>query len=189
MATRRNVGSATTAHSGEDAAIVSSSSTSNRFLAPKKSLYDRLVYFVPSIHWLRHYNWKRDLPYDIISGVTVTMMLIPQEVSLSTIMKVPPQNGLYTAATAPLVYALFGSSTMLSVASGSEVSLLVGTILSPIKDEKERVATGIMFSFLSGCILLLLRFLNLSQVADFFSRPVMGGFISAGGFLIALAQV
>ncbi|TYZ68998.1 hypothetical protein PybrP1_004301 [[Pythium] brassicae (nom. inval.)] len=69
------------------------------------------------------------------------------------------------------------------------VSLLVGTILNPIESEKERVATGIMFSFLSGCILLALRFLNLSQVADFFSRPVMGGFISAGGFLIALAQV
>jgi MFS superfamily sulfate permease-like transporter len=179
MATRRNIGSS----ADETVAVF------DRFQAPKKTLYDRAVYFVPSIKWLGNYNWARDLKYDIVSGITVTMMLIPQEVSLSTIMKVPPQNGLYTAATAPLVYALFGSSTMLSVASGSEVALLVGTILSPIENEKERIATGIMFSFLSGCILLLLRFLNLSQIADFFSRPVMGGFISAGGFLIALAQV
>uniref|UniRef100_K3X4Z7 STAS domain-containing protein n=1 Tax=Globisporangium ultimum (strain ATCC 200006 / CBS 805.95 / DAOM BR144) TaxID=431595 RepID=K3X4Z7_GLOUD len=160
-----------------------------RFEAPKKTLYDRAVYFLPIIKWLGNYNVRRDLKSDIVSGITVTMMLIPQEVSLSTIMHVPAHHGLYTAATAPLVYALFGSSTMLSVASGSEVSLLVGTILNSMESEEERIATGIMFSFLSGCILLILRVLNLSQVADFFSRPVMGGFISAGGFLIALAQV
>ncbi|KAE8960154.1 hypothetical protein PF011_g30186, partial [Phytophthora fragariae] len=76
------------------------------------------------------------------------MMLIPQEVSLSTIMNVPAHHGLYTAATAPLVYAIFGSSTVLSVSSGSEVSLLVGTILEDIDDEDERVATGIMMAFL-----------------------------------------
>uniref|UniRef100_K3X504 STAS domain-containing protein n=1 Tax=Globisporangium ultimum (strain ATCC 200006 / CBS 805.95 / DAOM BR144) TaxID=431595 RepID=K3X504_GLOUD len=183
MATRRNVGSSTT--TGDDA----SSSLQTRFEAPKKTLYDRAVYFLPIIKWLGNYNVRRDLKSDIVSGITVTMMLIPQEVSLSTIMHVPAHHGLYTAATAPLVYALFGSSTMLSVASGSEVSLLVGTILNSMESEEERIATGIMFSFLSGCILLILRVLNLSQVADFFSRPVMGGFISAGGFLIALAQV
>ncbi|KAG3101180.1 hypothetical protein PI124_g14873 [Phytophthora idaei] len=116
------------------------------------------------------------------------MMLIPQEVSLSTIMHVPAHHGLYTAATFPLIYALFGSSTVLSVASGSEVALLTGSILEPIEDEKERIATGIMIAFLSGIILLLVRILNLSQVADFFSRPVMGGFISAGGLLIMLSQ-
>ncbi|EEY53031.1 Sulfate Permease (SulP) Family [Phytophthora infestans T30-4] len=115
-------------------------------------------------------------------------MLIPQEVSLSTIMNVPAHHGLYTAATAPLVYAVFGSSTVLSVSSGSEVSLLVGTILEDIDDENERVATGIMMAFLSGCILLIVRILNLSQLADFFSRPVMGGFVSAGGILIMLSQ-
>ncbi|OWY92395.1 Sulfate Permease, partial [Phytophthora megakarya] len=92
-------------------------------------------------------------------------------------------------ATAPLVYAIFGSSTVLSVASGSEVSLLVGTTIEDIEDQDERVATGIMIAFLSGCILLLVRILNLSQIADFFSRPVMGGFISAGGLLIMLSQV
>ncbi|GAB9472012.1 Sulfate transporter 4.1 [Globisporangium polare] len=156
---------------------------------PKKTLYQHLQYHVPILEWLPKYQIRRDLKFDVVAGITVAMMLIPQEVSLSTIMHVPPHHGLYTAATAPLVYALFGSSTVLSVASGSEVALLVGTILNPIEDENERVATGIMFAFLSGCILLLIRILNLSQIADFFSRPVMGGFISAGGFLIALAQV
>ncbi|TYZ68999.1 hypothetical protein PybrP1_004302 [[Pythium] brassicae (nom. inval.)] len=64
------------------------SAASRNFLAPKKTLYDRVTYFVPSIKWFGNYNWSRDVGYDIISGITVTMMLIPQEVSLSTIMHV-----------------------------------------------------------------------------------------------------
>ncbi|KAF1778455.1 SLC26A/SulP transporter domain [Phytophthora cactorum] len=100
--------------------------------------------------WLPHYNVAKDLKFDIVAGITVAMMLIPQEVSLSTIMNVPAHHGLYTAATAPLVYAIFGSSTVLSVSSGSEVSLLVGTILEDIDDQDERVATGIMMAFLSA---------------------------------------
>ncbi|KAG6612349.1 Sulfate Permease (SulP) Family [Phytophthora cinnamomi] len=161
---------------------------SARFALPKKSYLQQAQDVAPILRWLPHYDVRRDLKFDIVAGITVAMMLIPQEVSLSTIMNVPAHHGLYTAATAPLVYAIFGSSTVLSVASGSEVSLLVGTILEKIDDKDERVATGIMMAFLSGCILLLVRLLNLSQLADFFSRPVMGGFISAGGLLIMLSQ-
>ncbi|KAG6961282.1 hypothetical protein JG688_00009177 [Phytophthora aleatoria] len=162
--------------------------TNERFVAPKKTPFELVQHYVPILRWLPNYKIGQDLKFDIVAGITVAMMLIPQEVSLSTIMHVPARHGLYTAATSPLVYALFGSSTVLSVASGSEVALLTGSILEPIEDENERVATGIMIAFLSGTILLLVRIFNLSQVADFFSRPVMGGFISAGGLLIMLSQ-
>ncbi|KAG7392357.1 hypothetical protein PHYPSEUDO_000765 [Phytophthora pseudosyringae] len=159
-----------------------------RFQAPTKTRLELAQHYAPILKWLPNYNVGQDLKFDIVAGITVAMMLIPQEVSLSTIMHVPAHHGLYTAATSPLIYALFGSSTVLSVASGSEVALLTGSILEPIEDEKERIATGVMIAFLSGAILLLVRVLNLSQIADFFSRPVMGGFISAGGLLIMLSQ-
>ncbi|KAG3092505.1 hypothetical protein PI125_g17120 [Phytophthora idaei] len=162
--------------------------TNERFVAPKKTPFELVQHYVPILRWLPNYKIGQDLKFDVVAGITVAMMLIPQEVSLSTIMHVPAHHGLYTAATSPLVYALFGSSTVLSVASGSEVALLTGSILEPIEDENERVATGIMIAFLSGTILLLVRIFNLSQVADFFSRPVMGGSISAGGLLIMLSQ-
>ncbi|KAG6594357.1 Sulfate Permease (SulP) Family [Phytophthora cinnamomi] len=162
---------------------------SDRYALPKPTWRQKVQHYAPIFRWLPNYSVQRDLKFDIVAGITVAMMLIPQEVSLSTIMHVPAHHGLYTAATAPLVYAIFGSSTVLSVASGSEVSLLVGTTLEDIEDQDERVATGVMMAFLSGCILLLVRILNLSQIADFFSRPVMGGFISAGGLLIMLSQV
>ncbi|KAE9318732.1 hypothetical protein PF008_g18436 [Phytophthora fragariae] len=161
---------------------------SDRYALPKPTWRQKVQHYAPIFRWLPNYSVQRDLKFDIVAGVTVAMMLIPQEVSLSTIMHVPAHHGLYTAATAPLIYAIFGSSTVLSVASGSEVSLLVGTTLEDIEDPDERVATGILMAFLSGCILLLVRVLNLSQIADFFSRPVMGGFISAGGLLIMLSQ-
>ncbi|GMF47330.1 unnamed protein product [Phytophthora fragariaefolia] len=169
-------------------ALGCASTPSDRFALPRKSWQQQVQDIAPIFRWLPLYDVRRDLKFDIVAGITVAMMLIPQEVSLSTIMNVPAHHGLYTAATAPLVYAIFGSSTVLSVASGSEVSLLVGTILEDIDDKDERVATGIMMAFLSGCILLIVRLLNLSQLADFFSRPVMGGFISAGGLLIMLSQ-
>ncbi|KAE8877554.1 hypothetical protein PF003_g38350 [Phytophthora fragariae] len=156
---------------------------SERFALPKRTWRQQLQHYAPIFRWLPHYDVARDLKFDVVAGITVAMMLIPQEVSLSTIMNVPAHHGLYTAATAPLVYAIFGSSTVLSVSSGSEVSLLVGTILEDIDDEDERVATGIMMAFLSGCIQL-----SVVQLADFFSRPVMGGFVSAGGLLIMLSQ-
>lgn len=154
----------------------------------KLTLWERTKYIFPILEWLPKYK-RHNLKFDIAAGITVAMMLIPQEVSLANIIRVRPENGLYRAAIAPFVYAVLGSSTVLSVSGGSEVSLLVGSALSHIESEQERVATGIFMALSIGLILLTVRFLNLSMIADFFSRPVMGGFISAGGFLVSLSQV
>ncbi|KAF0694810.1 Aste57867_14334 [Aphanomyces stellatus] len=138
--------------------------------------------------WIPQYNVAQDLKFDVIAGVTVAMMIIPQEVSLANIMHVPAQYGLYTAAVTPLLYALCGSSRVLSVANGSEVSLMIGAALASIKSEKERIAVGIFLSFYVGVLNLVLGVCRLGVVADFFSRPVMGGFLSGGGILIMLSQ-
>uniref|UniRef100_A0AAV1TVY6 STAS domain-containing protein n=1 Tax=Peronospora matthiolae TaxID=2874970 RepID=A0AAV1TVY6_9STRA len=165
------------------------SSANDRFALPEPTWQQRLEHYAPIFRWLPEYSLERDFKFDLVAGITVAMMLIPQEVSLATIMHVPAHYGLHTAAISPIVYAIFGSSTVLSVASGSEVSLLVGSVLESVEDPDERIATVIFMSFLCGSILLLIRIFNLSQIADFFSRPVMGGFISAGGLLIMLSQV
>lgn len=144
---------------------------------------------VPIVKWLPKYNWGEDFKFDLIAGITVSMMIIPQEVSLASIMGVPAIHGLYTAAIVPMVYPLFGTSKVLSVANAAEVSLLVGAALESIENEQERVATGIFISFYSGMLMLVMGVLHLGFVVDFFSRPVMGGFVSAGGVLIMLSQV
>jgi MFS superfamily sulfate permease-like transporter len=153
----------------------------------------RLLFFlkqhVPILEWLPSYDIREDLQFDVVSGVTVGLMLVPQEVSLSAMMGVPPIYGLYTAAVVPMIYSLFGTSRVLSVANGAEVSLLVGSAIKKVESEEERIATGILLSFLSGVVLLFMGMFRLGVIADFFSRPVMGGFISAGGVLIMLSQV
>lgn len=143
---------------------------------------------MPILEWLPSYDLREDLQYDLVAGVTVGMMIVPQEISLSTMMGVPPIYGLYTAALVPMIYPLFGTSRVLSVANGAEVSLLVGSAIKKIESVDERVATGILLSFLSGLLLLTMGVFRLGIIADFFSRPVMGGFISAGGVLIMLSQ-
>ncbi|KAF1778456.1 SLC26A/SulP transporter domain [Phytophthora cactorum] len=95
--------------------------------------------------------------FDLVSGITVGLMLVPQEVSLSAIMGVPPIYGLYTAAVVPMIYPLF--------ANGAEVSLLVGSAIKKVESEEERIAT---------VVLLFMGVFRLGVIADFFSRPVMG---------------
>ncbi|RHY06064.1 hypothetical protein DYB25_009914 [Aphanomyces astaci] len=145
--------------------------------------------WVAHLAWIPQYNFRRDFKFDFIAGITVAMMIVPQEISLANIMHVPPQYGLYTAALTPVLYALFGSSRVLSVANGAEVSLMVGAALQNIKTDKERVAVGIFLSFYIGLINLTLGCLQLGVIADFFSRPVMGGFLSGGGVLIMISQL
>lgn len=174
----------------------SSSSLSDAVAAARRRLAQvsrrRALFFlkqhVPILEWLPAYDIHEDLPYDLVAGVTVGLMIVPQEISLSTMMGVPPIYGLYTAALVPMVYPLFGTSRVLSVANGAEVSLLVGSAIKKVESVEERVATGILLSFLSGLLLLVMGVLRLGVIADFFSRPVMGGFISAGGVLIMLSQ-
>lgn len=143
---------------------------------------------LPIIEWLPQYDKKEDFQYDLVAGITVGMMIVPEEISLSTMMGVPPIYGLYTAALVPMIYPLFGTSRVLSVANGAEVSLLVGSAIKKIESEDERVATAILLSFLIGFLQLMMGTFRLGIVADFFSRPVMGGFVSAGGVLIMLSQ-
>ncbi|OQR96556.1 Sulfate Permease (SulP) Family [Thraustotheca clavata] len=147
-----------------------------------------LTKHLPWLEWVPNYNINRDLKFDVIAGITVAMMIVPQEISLANVMSVPAQYGLYTAALTPILYTVFGTSRVLSVANGSEVSLMVGTYLQTISDLKERVAVGILLSFIIGVINFTLGCLHLGVVADFLSRPVMGGFLSAGGILIMVAQ-
>ncbi|RHZ06768.1 hypothetical protein DYB31_004149 [Aphanomyces astaci] len=141
------------------------------------------------LSWLTQYDFPRDFKFDLIAGITVALAIVPQEISLASIMHVPAQYGIYTAILTPLLYALLGSSRVLSVANGSEVSLMVGAALQHIPSVDERVAVGIFLSFYVGMINLALGYFKLGVIADFFSRPVMGGFLSAGGVLIMISQL
>lgn len=146
---------------------------------------------MPILHWLPRYDIRRDLKHDVIAGFTVGVMLVPQEMSLAAMMGVPGQYGLYTAAIAPLIYPLFGSSRALSVANASEGSLLVGVMLraADIRNLDERIATGILLTFFTGLLMILAGLLHQGGLVSFFSRTSMHGYVTATAFLIVTSQV
>ena len=145
---------------------------------------------LPVLHWGRNYN-RSILVSDGVAALIVTIMLIPQSLAYAMLAGLPPEVGLY-ASVAPLVfYAIFGTSRVLAVGPVAVVSLMtaaaVGQHAVPGSDAYWAVA--ITLAFLSGLLLLAMGLLRLGFLANFLSHPVISGFISASGILIAASQL
>ncbi len=148
---------------------------------------DRLL---PALTWLRTYR-RDDLASDLLAGVIVTIMLIPQSLAYALLAGLPPQVGLYASILPLVAYALFGSSRTLAVGPVAVVSLMtaaaVGQLAAP--GSPEYLAAALALALLSGLFLLALGLLRLGAIANLLSHPVISGFISASAVLIALSQM
>ncbi|KAL0579830.1 hypothetical protein V5O48_002182 [Marasmius crinis-equi] len=92
----------------------------------RSTIRRRVKYYVPSVDWVPNYSFSM-LAGDLLAGVTVASMLIPQSVSYATsLAKLTPTAGLFSASIPPIVYALLGSSRQLNVAPEAALSLLLG---------------------------------------------------------------
>lgn len=145
---------------------------------------------VPLLEWGRQYD-REALINDLVAALIVTIMLIPQSLAYALLAGLPPEVGLYASVAPLLLYAVLGSSRVLAVGPVAVVSLMTAAAVS------EHAAAGtyaywqvaITLAFLSGGILLLMGLLRLGFLANFLSHPVISGFISASGLLIALSQM
>ena len=150
----------------------------------------RAARLIPALTWLRAYD-RGALTSDLLAAVIVTIMLIPQSLAYAMLAGLPPYVGLY-ASILPLVgYALFGSSRALAVGPVAVVSLMtaaaVGKIATP--GSPEYLAAAIALAGLSGLFLLALGVARLGFLANLLSHPVISGFITASGILIAASQL
>jgi SulP family sulfate permease len=154
------------------------------------SLRHRLTVFMPIFEWGAHYD-KPTLVRDLVAAAIVTIMLIPQSLAYALLAGLPAEVGLY-ASVAPLVlYAIFGTSRALAVGPVAVVSLMTAAVIG------EHAAMGthayweiaITLAFLSGVLLIIMGALRLGFLANFLSHPVISGFITASGLLIAASQV
>ncbi|WP_261319068.1 SulP family inorganic anion transporter [Microbulbifer agarilyticus] len=146
--------------------------------------------WLPAAQWLPGYSLVQ-LHRDLLAAVIVTVMLIPQSLAYALLAGLPAEVGLY-ASIAPLVaYALFGSSRTLSVGPVAVASLMSATALGQVaaQSSAEYLAAAILLATLSGLFLLLLGVLRLGFLANFLSHPVIAGFITASGVLIAFSQL
>lgn len=146
--------------------------------------------YFPILVWGRDYN-RDTLTNDLVAAVIVTIMLIPQSLAYALLAGLPPEIGLY-ASVAPLVlYAVFGTSRALAVGPVAVVSLMTGAAIANLglTDPGEMIVAAITMAFISGLMLLGLGLFRLGFLANFLSHPVIAGFITASGVLIAVSQV
>ena len=141
-------------------------------------------------------DWSRDygrdtLASDLLAGLIVTIMLIPQSLAYALLAGLPAEMGLYASILPLIAYALLGSSRTLSVGPVAVVSLMTAMAVGNIAEQgsAEYAAAAIALAALSGVMLLVLGFLRFGFLANFLSHPVVSGFITASAVVIALGQV
>ena len=132
------------------------------------------------------------LRLDLVAGLTAAAVVLPMAMAYATVAGLPVAVGLYTAFIPMLVYALLGSSRVLSVSSTSTLGILTATQLGlvvPDGDPAKLVAATATLAALVGAMLLAARLLRLGFVANFISAPVLTGFKAGVGMVIVLDQV
>lgn len=146
--------------------------------------------WLPCLEWGRHYD-RTHAAQDGLAALIVTLMLIPQSLAYAMLAGLPPVSGLYASLLPLLLYAVFGSSRTLAVGPVAVVSLMTAAALQPLFPEGGPAYAGaaLLLALMSGLILTLMAFLRLGFIANFLSHPVISGFISASGLLIAIGQV
>ena len=132
------------------------------------------------------------LRFDIVAGLTAAAVVLPKAMAYATVAGLPVAVGLYTAFIPMVVYALLGSSRVLSVSSTATLAILTATQLGlvvPDGDAAKLVTATATLAALVGAMLLLARLLKLGFVANFISTPVLTGFKAGIGLVIVLDQV
>ncbi|NOD49971.1 MULTISPECIES: SulP family inorganic anion transporter [unclassified Ruegeria] len=146
--------------------------------------------YLPVLSWARSYG-RAELSNDLMAAVIVTIMLIPQSLAYALLAGLPPEAGLYASIAPILLYAIFGTSRALAVGPVAVVSLLTASAVGQVAEQGTAgyAVAALTLAFLSGGFLLLLGFLRLGFLANFLSHPVIAGFITASGILIAASQL
>jgi len=140
--------------------------------------------------WLRAYR-RADLGGDLVAGIIVAMMMIPQGMAYALVAGLPPVAGLYASIVPPLLYALVGTSSTQSVGPMAIISLMTASALAPLAAPASPLygMLAAQLALLSGAVLLACGLLRVGFLANFFSRPVMNGFTLGSAVVIALGQV
>ncbi|WP_333714155.1 SulP family inorganic anion transporter [Yoonia sp.] len=146
--------------------------------------------YLPLLDWGRTYN-RTAFSNDMIAAVIVTIMLIPQSLAYALLAGLPPEAGIYASIAPIILYAVFGTSRALAVGPVAVVSLLTASAIGQVAEQGTAgyAVAALTLAFLSGVFLVLMGVLRLGFLANFLSHPVIAGFITASGILIATSQL
>ncbi len=148
-------------------------------------------WFLPFLSWIGELK-KADTPRaDIIAGITVALVLVPQSMAYAQLAGLPVYYGLYASFLPPMVAALFGSSRQLATGPVAVVSLMTAAALEPLAagSPEGYLAYAVLLAFMVGAFQFFLGVFRLGVLVDFLSHPVVVGFTNAGALIIATSQL
>lgn len=145
---------------------------------------------LPIARWAPDYR-SATFASDAMAAVIVTIMLIPQSLAYASIAGLPPEVGLYASILPLVAYAIFGTSNTLAVGPVAVLSLMTATVIGRFAEagSADYLVMAMMLAFLTGAILIVFGALRLGFLANFLSHPIISGFITASGLLIAASQM
>ncbi|EPQ58456.1 sulfate permease [Gloeophyllum trabeum ATCC 11539] len=159
---------------------------------PKQDLINYLTSLFPILGWITRYNlgW---LTGDVIAGLTVGMVLVPQSMSYAQIATLPAEYGLYSSFVGVLIYCFFATSKDVSIGPVAVMSLTVSQIIAhvdkahPGQWEGPQIATTV--AFICGFIVLAIGLLRLGWIVEFIPAPAVSGFMTGSAINIVAGQV
>jgi len=146
--------------------------------------------FLPPLAWLRGYAGTT-LASDLLAAVIVTIMLIPQSLAYALLAGLPPEMGLYASILPLVAYALFGTSRTLSVGPVAVASLMTAAAVGKIAQAgtADYASAAVAMALMSGLMLAAMGLLRFGALSNLLSHPVVSGFITASGIIIAMSQL
>ncbi|WP_439849170.1 SulP family inorganic anion transporter [Thioalkalicoccus limnaeus] len=151
----------------------------------------RLGRLFPFLGWIGELKNTRTLRADLIAGITVALVLVPQSMAYAQLAGLPVHYGLYAAFLPPIVAALFGSSRQLATGPVAVVSLMTAAALGPLATANPEgyLAYALLLALMVGLFQLMLGLLRFGILVDFLAHPVVIGFTNAAALIIATSQI
>ncbi|KAL2507757.1 Sulfate transporter 3.1 [Forsythia ovata] len=159
---------------------------------PRRKLILGLQYLFPILEWGPRYTFKF-FKADLIAGITIASLAIPQGISYAKLANLPPILGLYSSFVPPLVYAIMGSSRDLAVGTVAVGSLLTGSMLSNAVNANDNPKLYLHLAFTStffaGLLQAALGIFRLGFIVDFLSHATIVGFMGGAATVVCLQQL
>jgi SulP family sulfate permease len=149
---------------------------------------DVLTQLIPA--WIRHYP-REQLTADLVAGIVVSVLVVPQSLAYALLAGLPPQAGLYVSIFPVIVYALLGSSMTQAVGPVAITAIMTFSALSPLAmpGSAAYIVLAAGLALASGVLILAFGLLRLGFLSQLLSRPVVSGFISGSSVLIVVSQI
>jgi len=151
--------------------------------------------FIPILDWFPTFLKNKpaqNISGDIVAGLTVGVLIMPQAIAYAQLANLPAVQGLYSSLVPMFIYFFFGTSRQLSVGPVSMVSLSIASALqgnTDIKTDAERVKYAVIINFFVGIVYIIMGLVHLGRIIDYIQTPIISGFTSAAAVIVIAGQI